>query len=227
MTSLQRAAHSAPRRERPGPPAPLVLLIADSPVLTAQIEAMLRSDARWRLVVAGAATPTALVDEHDPAAVVLAVSAEATTRILEGLPDLPRLPPVIVLAADLPRLWTARARRAGLRAVLRSDASGEEIRTALAATLAGLVVLHPDALGVSVARVSERARAGGRAALTAREVEILEMMAEGMGNRRIATRLGISGHTVKFHVTSILAKLGAATRTEAVAMSIRDGRISV
>jgi DNA-binding CsgD family transcriptional regulator len=58
-------------------------------------------------------------------------------------------------------------------------------------------------------------------------VEILEMMAEGMSNRRIAVRLGISGYTVKFHVASVLGKLGAASRTEAVTLGVRNGLISL
>ena len=61
--------------------------------------------------------------------------------------------------------------------------------------------------------------------LTPREVEVLRMMAEGLGNKEIAARLGISDHTVKFHISSILAKIGASTRTEAVTLGIRMGLI--
>jgi DNA-binding NarL/FixJ family response regulator len=63
--------------------------------------------------------------------------------------------------------------------------------------------------------------------LTPRELEILEMIAEGMSNRTIAAHLGISDYTVKFHVASILAKLGAASRTEAVTLGVRHGLISL
>jgi DNA-binding NarL/FixJ family response regulator len=63
--------------------------------------------------------------------------------------------------------------------------------------------------------------------LTPRELEILEMLAEGMSNRTIAARLGISSQTVKFHVASILAKLGAASRTEAVTFGVRQGLIAL
>jgi DNA-binding NarL/FixJ family response regulator len=61
--------------------------------------------------------------------------------------------------------------------------------------------------------------------LTPREIEVLRMLAEGLGNREMASRLGISDHTVKFHISSILDKLGASTRTEAVTMGIRMGII--
>jgi DNA-binding NarL/FixJ family response regulator len=61
--------------------------------------------------------------------------------------------------------------------------------------------------------------------LTPRELEVLRMLAEGLGNREMASRLGISDHTVKFHISSILDKLGASSRTEAVTMGIRMGII--
>ncbi|HSB14037.1 MAG TPA: LuxR C-terminal-related transcriptional regulator, partial [Bryobacteraceae bacterium] len=67
--------------------------------------------------------------------------------------------------------------------------------------------------------------AGDVSALTARELEVLRMMAEGAANKIIAWKLGISEHTVKFHVASILAKLGASSRTEAVTIGIRKGLI--
>ena len=63
--------------------------------------------------------------------------------------------------------------------------------------------------------------------LTAREIEVLEMMAEGMSNRAIARQLKISSHTVKFHVASLLGKLGVRSRTEAVTVGIRHGVISL
>jgi len=65
------------------------------------------------------------------------------------------------------------------------------------------------------------------APLTSREREILEMIAEGANNRIIASRLGISRHTVKFHVASILVKLDAESRTEAVAVALRGGLLAV
>jgi DNA-binding NarL/FixJ family response regulator len=61
--------------------------------------------------------------------------------------------------------------------------------------------------------------------LTRREVEVLQMLAAGLMNKEIAARLNISEHTVKFHVASILGKLGAATRTEAVSLGIRRGLV--
>jgi DNA-binding NarL/FixJ family response regulator len=68
---------------------------------------------------------------------------------------------------------------------------------------------------------------GSSEEITSRETDVLRMLAEGLVNRDIATRLGISEHTVKFHISSILDKLGASTRTEAVALGIRRGLIPI
>jgi len=71
--------------------------------------------------------------------------------------------------------------------------------------------------------VSAALEAEEGAALTARERDVLRLMAQGLANRRIAAELGISSHTAKYHVASVLAKLGAHTRTEAVTRGLRQG----
>src|SRR5207245_11423764 len=63
--------------------------------------------------------------------------------------------------------------------------------------------------------------------ITSRETEVLRMLAQGLVNKEIAARLGISEHTVKFHISSILDKLGASTRTEAVTLGVRRGLIPI
>lgn len=64
-------------------------------------------------------------------------------------------------------------------------------------------------------------------ALTARELQVLRLLAEGLGNREIADHLGVSEHTVKFHLSAIFGKLGASTRTEAVRRALRSGLIDL
>ena len=64
-------------------------------------------------------------------------------------------------------------------------------------------------------------------ALSPREIEVLSMLAEGLGNKTIAWRLGISEHTIKFHLSSIFSKLNASSRTEAVTLGIRHGLIMI
>src|SRR5439155_848423 len=78
--------------------------------------------------------------------------------------------------------WTAQARRAGVRGVLRDDATAEELTAAVAATMAGLVVLHPTAVIARPIAAARSRKVSERTGLTPRELEILEMMAEGMSN---------------------------------------------
>jgi DNA-binding NarL/FixJ family response regulator len=95
----------------------------------------------------------------------------------------------------------------------------------VAATAAGLLVVHPDALSTPTA--ASTPTLGQPGTLTARELEILEMMAEGLSNRAIAARLKISRHTVKFHVGAILTRLGARSRAEAVTVGVRQGLLAL
>jgi NarL family two-component system response regulator YdfI len=134
---------------------------------------------------------------------------------------------VVVLADRLPRPSSTAALRAGVRAVLPRDVSPDQLAGALEAAASGLVVLHPayveDALPAPAA--ASGALAELAEPLTRREREVLQMLASGFGNKEIASRLAISEHTVKFHVTSILGKLSAETRTEAVSLGIRRGLV--
>jgi two-component system, NarL family, response regulator YdfI len=121
--------------------------------------------------------------------------------------------------------WISEALRAGVRAVLPSDISSEQLIAALEAAAAGLVVLRPPEVVAMFPSTSPYSRPLTDLAeeLTPRESEVLQMLANGLANKEIATRLSISEHTVKFHVASILGKLGAGSRTEAVTLGIRRG----
>jgi DNA-binding CsgD family transcriptional regulator len=98
--------------------------------------------------------------------------------------------------------------------VLSRDAGADQIDAAIRAVSAGLIVRLPDAMDVGFGAMRET---DGHALLTPRELEVLATLAEGMTNKAIARRLNISLHTVKFHIESLFRKLGARTRTEAVA----------
>ena len=136
---------------------------------------------------------------------------------------------VVVLVDEPDASWTARALRAGLRAVLPRDASAADIHSAIEAANRGMLLLDAELARELFPPIANRERALEDIAtledLTPREIEVLRMMAEGLGNKEIAARLAISDHTVKFHISSILAKLGASTRTEAVTTGIRMGLI--
>ena len=113
--------------------------------------------------------------------------------------------------------------RQGARAVLPAGVSPAELIAALRAVTSGLIVLHPSAIAAipHAAVNTSRATEEWTEALTKREREVLQMLAAGLGNKEIAAKLNISDHTAKFHVGSILGKLGVSTRAEAVATGIR------
>jgi DNA-binding NarL/FixJ family response regulator len=127
-------------------------------------------------------------------------------------------PAVAVVAG---RADAEAALAAGARGVLLRDQLGPGVAAALLAARHGLTVLD--------AGLAPRPRRdpdeGGYEVLTRREEEVLQLMAEGRSNKEIALALGISEHTAKFHVNAVLAKLGAATRTEAVVTAVRRGLV--
>ena len=128
--------------------------------------------------------------------------------------------PCVVLTDD----GTREALRSGVRAVLPSAATPAQIVAAVLAVASGLSAILSGEMAALVPAVETPPPTES---LTPREMDVLEMLAEGLSNKMIAYRLNISSHTAKFHVNAILAKLGAGTRTEAVMRGIRLGLIQV
>jgi DNA-binding NarL/FixJ family response regulator len=211
------------------------LIAAASPVVRAGLEALLARSAS--LAIVGVTSGDTLADDietHEPQVVLLAVepSSDPLPNVVARIalsPDAVPRTPAFVLLADAPSvLRTADALRAGVRSVLPRDATPDEIIAALEAAAAGLVTLPADLAIelVSTARGSAARTAGPPTQpLTRRELEVLGFLAEGLANKNIAARLGISEHTVKTHVASILTKLDAFSRAEAVAIGARQGLI--
>lgn len=114
-------------------------------------------------------------------------------------------------------------------AFLARDAEPGRIVAAVRAVAAGLVVLDPELAAVGLGSQVARPLPGASEAdeLTSREREVLTLVAIGLTNKAIAQRLQISDHTVKFHVASILAKLDAESRTEAVHLAARRGLLTL
>ena len=141
-----------------------------------------------------------------------ALAEEGTQAILLLSEDDRSVP---VLREFAPRGW----------GVVSPDAPPEELSAAIVAVIQGLVVL-PRALTGRLLRGQEVVEEPSEP-LTAREREVLGLLGQGLSNKMIARDLQISEHTVKFHVSSIYAKLGAASRTEAVGLGARFGLISL
>jgi DNA-binding NarL/FixJ family response regulator len=114
----------------------------------------------------------------------------------------------------------------GVRAVLPNDVSSDELINAIKAASVGLTVLHPELLESRTSLLPvTRSTDIQSTVLTPREIEVLEMLAEGLGNKAIAQHLHLSEHTVKFHISSIFSKLNVSSRTEAVILGARQGWI--
>ena len=131
-------------------------------------------------------------------------------------------PPVVAIVADEADAREALA--AGARGALSRNADGDRLAAALRAVALGLVVLDEtfaeDALRSVPATPQELPES-----LTPRELEVLQLLAQGLPNKLIAQRLGISDHTAKFHVNAILGKLGVQSRSEAIVQAVRMGLV--
>jgi DNA-binding NarL/FixJ family response regulator len=211
-----------------------VLVAASSAVTRAGLEAILAREPAFTVVGGrGVASLSDDVAEYDPDVVLveLAGGDDDTLTMLHALgvdtdDGGHAAPAVVLLTDDRDPSHAAEALRAGVRSLLARDAGAAEIVAAVAAAAAGLVAIAlewTDALRNGLA-VERGARDSGEA-LTPREVEVLRLIAEGLGNKQIAARLAISEHTVKFHVASVFAKIRASTRAEAVMIGARRGLI--
>jgi NarL family two-component system response regulator YdfI len=207
-----------------------ICIVATSPLARAGLQNLLAG--RGLEVVAASATLDALAEvlaDTAPDVVLIDSSGEPFEDALESIvasgvaADLS----VVLLAEGMAAGRSAEALRAGIRAVLPGDISPEQLVAALQAVAGGLLVLHPAHAYATVPTGSPRTSALEELAeaLTRRELEVLQRLAAGLSNKEIAAQLNISEHTVKFHVASVLGKLGAASRTEAVSLGIRRGLV--
>ena len=207
-----------------------VLVWAKSAITRAGLEAIVQADPRFEVAGPGSrsADLVSVLRESAPDVILLDLAGTSISRVLPGYSDHPAAPPIVVLVESPLRADLLRVLQAGVRAVLAGDSHPTEITAALEAAQAGLSVFSAEILDVLVPTSGELSAEGELPPgepLTERESNVLALMAEGAANKEIAARLHISEHTVKFHVSSILAKLGAATRTEAVARGYREGLI--
>jgi DNA-binding NarL/FixJ family response regulator len=205
-----------------------VLVIADDPLV--------REGLLLRLGLVGAAEPATgetIADaiarrEANVLLWDLGPSGDQERELLARIADL--AVPVIALvpaAIARPAGSVAELIVAGVAGVLPREVDGVALQHALDAVLHGLCVIDRGQINAAFASPElELDPAPARVehdSLTAREHEVVQLMAEGLSNKQIADRLGISSHTAKFHVNAVLAKLDASTRTEAVVRALQRG----
>jgi DNA-binding NarL/FixJ family response regulator len=205
-----------------------VLVVASSPAVRAGLTAMLSGQPGLTVLESGTTPGRAgsSLDLVEAEVMVMALEpGEDPPLPLRAPPDTAARLPAIVLLGDEPAsAWATRALRNGALGVLPRTATADQIIAAVLAVAAGLTVREAgDAVGTLHTRAPLPSQS--HPMLTGRELEIIGLLAEGLANKTIAARLGISEHTVKTHVTSVFAKLEVSTRAEAVANAIRLGLI--
>ncbi len=174
--------------------------------------------------VVGETTDLESVNETETEVVVLASVSSA--RLLESKSTFA----ILFLTDDIESLRGVLNSNARAWGVLSADAAEDELVAAVRAVGEGLWVGAPG-LVQSLIRLNGRRESLGEESLieplTAREKEVIQLMAQGLANKQIALALSISEHTVKFHLSSLYAKLGISSRTEAVKRGIELGLISL
>jgi two-component system, NarL family, response regulator YdfI len=196
-----------------------VLVGARSASVRAALESVIRSSPL--LEFGEALDPTQFSPSELSGDVFLIEVEDPNDHDWPALADLPI--PVLLLLDSKDSALLSSVLRSGIRGAISSDATPEEIESAVLAVNAGLLVTTPTSL---VELLPQQPLAQELAEpLTDRELEVLDLLAEGLSNKLIAHQLNISEHTVKTHVASIFAKLGASSRTEAVSQAIRRGLV--
>ena len=193
-----------------------VLLVAASPALRAGLRSLLAADSRVDVI--GETAQLNNADEIEADVIIASASSASFPEIELILPDSIS----ILLLTDSPLASSDALRSRLVWGILPSDASSEELLAAVHALAEGLIVgsrslLFPD----------ESIEPVERGPLTERELEVLDLLANGLANKQVAAALGISEHTVKFHVSSIYSKLNATNRAEAIRAGLRGGWIAL
>jgi NarL family two-component system response regulator YdfI len=213
--------------KRSGGGAIRIAVAATSAVRRAGLESIIRSNAEFHLAGSFGTMASLASFAHSTDLDVIVIDTDSIRDLLLE----PTSDAVIVLLTEVTDARSiSRLLRSRVRAILSRESDPDDILSAIYAVYDGLVMLST-ATAESLAavygdqplefedEVSEE--------ITSRETDVLRMLAEGLVNKDIAARLGISEHTVKFHISSILDKLGASTRTEAVTLGIRRGLIPI
>jgi NarL family two-component system response regulator LiaR len=200
-----------------------VLLVDDQPVVRSGLSAFLMVHDDLELVgeASGGEEAVRLCRSVEPDVVLMDLlmpgmdGVAATRAILERCPQIH----VIVLTSFREEELVQRALQAGAMSYLLKNVSADQLADAIRAAHAGRPTLAPEAAQALIRATRRPPKLGYD--LTEREREVLALMVEGLTNPDIAQRLVVSRSTVKFHVSHILSKLAAESRTEAVALALR------
>jgi two-component system nitrate/nitrite response regulator NarL len=202
-----------------------ILIVADDPLARAGLATLVADLPNCTVVgqTAGDTDLLNLLDIHDPDVVVWDLGWNPTSTAMASLADLKADEfPVVALLPD--ESHATDAWLAGARGLLPRDVSADKLATALTAAAQGLATIEPEMVTALLPDTPVEPAALVEE-LTTRELEVLQLLAEGLPNKSIARQLDISEHTVKFHVNAIMSKLGAQSRTEAVVRATRLGLI--
>jgi len=202
-------------------------VIDDHPIVREGLVAVLSDDAGFQVVGAAASAEDGLrlVQQERPDVLLLdlelpgASGIDALPGLLEASPDTK----VIVFTAYDTEERVLGALRAGAKGYLLKGSPSEEIGRAIRAVHAGGSHLEGRVATTVLAQIRGGRQEGGAAPLSARERQVLRLVAEGRSNKEIARALTITERTAKFHVTSLLNKLGADNRAQAAAMAVQRG----
>lgn len=199
-----------------------VLVVSDDPLARTGLALLLRDGEG--LTLAGQVGVDDDWPEPPPDATLwdLGLGLRSGLERLRGLG--PSAPPAVAIVADEADAREALA--AGARAALPRDADGESLAAALRAAVQGLIVLDESFVS-ALLRDAPTPAPDLVESLTPREIEVLQLLSQGLPNKGIAQRLGISDHTVKFHVNAILGKLGVQSRGEAIVQAVRLGLVTL
>ena len=207
-----------------------IAIADDHPVVREGLVAMLETEPDFQVVgtAATGAEAVALVARTDPDVMLLDLELpelDGVAVLRRLVAEVARVRVIVFTVFDTDERIIA-AVEAGAAGYLLKGAPRAELFAAVRTVAAGGSLLASVASSAVLRRVRGEVPPGGPS-LTLREREVLEALARGLGNKQIAAELGVSERTVKFHVSSLFAKLGAGNRTEAVTIAARAGLVSI
>jgi len=211
-----------------------VVVVASAVAVRSGLRILLSAGETTQVIDEAATLNEALPLPGETDVLILVAGPNELSIVTQMLLDHEPLPVLILLAAEDARAaQTLAALYPRAWGLLSLDATAEELLAAVEALRQGLFVSPPtmieplaaSLLSQEVGEVTSNPAETMIESLTEREMEVLQLLAQGLANKQIAARLSISEHTVKFHVSVIYQKMGASNRTEAVRLGVRQGLI--